>query len=118
MMVGQDSPLVFRLEIMSEFEIQKTLVASTFHTSYDDMTLLETLAECNTSPESVPFWVESYEFGILISLFGNFEFGKIGELPLSDGFLELLIFCVSLDCSALKLDIDGPTYDGFKKYDW
>ena len=53
-----------------------------------------------------------------IKLLSDFDLTKIGGLPLSDGLMELFIFCVSLGCSSLKLDVDGPTYDGFKKYDW
>ena len=103
---------------MSNFEIEKTLVASTFHTSYDDIAFFESIAEYDQHSLSYPFWVENYEYGVSIKLLSDFELSKVGGLPLSDGLMELFIFCVSLGCSNLKLDIDGPTYDGFKKYDW
>ena len=103
---------------MSNFEIEKTLVASTFHASYTDVTFFESIANYDQYSLNYPFWVEDCEYGVSIKLLSDFDLTKIGGLPLSDGLMELFIFCVSVGCSSLKLDVDGPTYDGFKKYDW
>lgn len=103
---------------MSDFEIEKTLVASTFHVSYEDMTFLKSIVDYDQYSLSYPFWITEYEYGVSVKLLSDFDLAKIGDMNFSDGFLELIIFCVSLDCNCLKLDCDGPIYEGFKKYDW
>ena len=103
---------------MSNFEIEKTLVSSTFHVSCDDVTKLSDIIKYDQNKLSFPFWVEEYEYGVIISFSDYFSLAKWPSNIFSEGLMNLVIFTYSLGCTKLRLDCDGPIYDGFKKYDW
>ena len=98
----------------SVFEIEKTLVASSAHITREDMATMVTLF-----PElSGNCRLIEYEYGVIVHILEGFDLSELGGLGLSDGILSLLIFTVSNGCIKLKIDCDGPKYDGFKSYEW
>ena len=103
---------------MSNFEIEKPLVSSTFHVSYDDVIKLNEMIKCDQNKLSYPFWAEEYEYGIVVSFSNYFDLAQWPSNIFSEGLMNLVIFTYSLGCNKLRLDCDGPIYDGFKKYDW
>tara|TARA_B100001094_G_scaffold40487_1_gene35154 strand:+ start:1272 stop:1601 length:330 start_codon:yes stop_codon:yes gene_type:complete len=109
---------------MSDFEVEKTLVSSTTHVSQSDFSLLGDISEMPSYISAVreggdiPFYVYQYEYGLILRLAADFNLSEFPADLYSEGLQDLVIFCVSLGCSGLKLDCDGPVYSGFKIYDW
>jgi hypothetical protein len=92
-----------------EFEIYKTMVASTGHVEAGD---LEDLA---SFPEI--FSLHDHHYGTRLFL-GSDVVSEIGQVPISDGLKMLILFATSTGCRYLELDADGPEYEGFPKYVW
>lgn len=89
-------------------EIEKTLVASTIHTEFDDLELLQL---------DDAWRVSDYEYGWIIYI-GDEEAVSVFSSNYSEGLKLLVLFAVSLDCKHLRLDADGPIYEEFPEYDW
>lgn len=100
---------------MSNFEIEKSLIASTAHVSQDDMSYLRERAYDGQLTE---LYFSEFDWGWKVRLPGEFQLSDIGHLKISDGLRDLIIFTISLDCVELVLDQDGPVYDNFKTYEW
>ena len=100
---------------MSNFEIEKSLIASTAHVSQDDMSYLRERAYDGQLTE---LYFSEFDWGWKVRLPGEFQLSDIGLLKVSDGLRDLIIFTISLDCVELVLDQDGPVYEGFKTYEW
>jgi len=101
--------------VANNFEIKKTLIASTSHIESEDFSVLS---------ESDVI-TEDYEYGTRIYL--NQEYSgscedsiveHISKFSFSEGFKLLILFAVSLDCDWLELDSDGPIYEELPKYEW
>lgn len=103
---------------MSNFEIEKTLVSSTFHVSYDDYLKINEMIKYNQIHLDSPFWVEENEYGVIICFLNHFDLAQWPSNIFSEGLMDLIIFTYSLGCKKLRLDCDGPIYDGFKRYEW
>lgn len=97
---------------MSDFEIEKTLVASTSHILPDDFDILSRENDIEHT-----FIMYEYEYGCKLYLHDSI-INNLGSLKVSEGIKELVLFAVFRDCAYLKLDSDGPIYEGFKKYEW
>lgn len=97
------------------FEIFKTFVASTSHVEEQDMELLRRFPEL--------FSCEDHYYGMSIYLGSGDDneaqmLREISSMEASEGLRMLVLFAISNDCLWLKLDSDGPIYDGFPSYDW
>ena len=100
----------------SDFVIKKTLVASTAHVEQEDFNALH----------ETDIMVESYEYGARVYLcqeFGGWNEPEsvvehVAKFSFSEGFRLLILFAVSLNCSWLELDSDGPIYEEFPEYEW
>ena len=93
------------------FEIIKTLVASTGHSTTHDLDTLE-----NTN---LGYCAYSTEYGIRVYLDDDIiSRMKLEGTNLSEALSLLVIFAVSNNCSYLELDSDGPIYDSLTIYDW
>ena len=97
---------------MSDFEIEKTLVASTSHVLPDDFDILDRANDIEHT-----FTVNEYEYGWRLYLHDGI-INNLGSLKISEGINELVLFAVFGDCAYLKLDSDGPIYEGFSAYEW
>jgi hypothetical protein len=98
--------------------IEKVLVISTAHVSYDDKVMLEDLAE--TKPKARIF---DTEYGFIIKVYPKSEYTeeddqKLRDDGMSEAFIDLLKFCRKHDCPLLHLDCDADTIEDLPTFDW
>jgi len=99
-------------EFRNQFEIRRTLMASTAHTLEEDFNLL---GEAGLTAESIDYGTRIYighheEQIPIVDHISNFNF--------SEGFRLLVLFAVSFNCNWLELDVDGPIYERIPEYEW
>ena len=102
---------------MKDFEIYKTLVASTMHVTPEDFDLLRGWGNVSlTAFGTKDFVYHEQEYGIRVFVKFDEITDRIGKYSFSEGFKALIIFAISNDCRYLELDADGYEYDGFPLY--
>jgi len=102
---------------MSNFEIYKTLVASTMHVTPSDLDILRGYSMASIkSFGKKDFICHEHDNGYRV--FVNFEevLDRVGKYEFSSGFKALVVFALSNDCRYLELDCDGLEYDRFPNY--
>tara|TARA_B100000085_G_C18392943_1_gene451240 strand:- start:436 stop:729 length:294 start_codon:yes stop_codon:yes gene_type:complete len=97
--------------VEKDFEIYKTMVASTVHCKPYDFDAFRVFPDI--------FSCVDHDYGMSIYL-GDEEniLPDLDSIRISDGLKMLILFAISNNCLWLKLDSDGPTYERFPIYDW
>ena len=105
-------------KMKKDFDIYKTLVASTSHIKKNDLETLVYFEKLYNNPNLTPhsFSLES-NCGTRVYLYDGIM-NDVRKFKFSEGFLLLVLFSVSNGCSFLEIDCDGAIYDEIPKYAW
>jgi hypothetical protein len=97
----------------ARMEIEKNLVVSTAHVTFDDMTLLEAL-----SKEDAPKGLIVYENEYFVLVYVQDPEPDLSHF--SESFAKLFKFTRDHEegFTFLKLDCDADMLDGFETFDW
>ncbi len=96
-------------KLQDNFEIRKTLIASTSHAKGSDFT---TIAENGIIYDDMTYGVRVFIGGEEPLL------ERLPNLKFSEGLNLLILFAASSGCEWLELDSDGFVYEGIPSYEW
>lgn len=91
----------------NNYEIDKVFIASTSHITGNDNYLLD---------EKDYYFVDLVAYGCII--WTGIDKKELSRLELSKALIDLIQLAKNNDCSYLKLDSDGPTYNNLPIFDW
>ena len=103
-----------------EYEIHKTLVASTAHITELDNAELEVDANTNSLPDLIVYHYGEYGYTIWIPPEGCLTIQSLENIitRYSISLKELLDIAKSQGCKYLRVDCDGPIYNNLATYEW
>ena len=103
-----------------EYEIYKTLVASTAHITELDNAELEVDTDTNTLPDLIVYRYGEYGYTIWIPTEGSFTAQSWHNIltRYSVQLRQLLDIAKQKGCKYLRVDCDGPIYDNLPTFQW
>jgi len=112
------------VEPQKTFETETIAVVSTAHVSPKDMDVLNSMIGENIPPQ--PFICLEYDCGVWVRTFWEPDEAEEREINIADAMEMGLSFEAASLIRAvaekgytwIKLDRDGPTYDGYEVFDW